>query len=254
MATIVKRRIGNFSYSPLYAFYFYFIHRFNGREYTPCTDDNNSSSDDEPLDNAIPPKCLDRGSANSSPRLKGPQLKRPPIRQTSIQSTEVAPQPYPSNVKLYWFIGCIGCILGLAFAYANLPLTNKPSINACSFDSLEHDYPNQLKTLWKALRIGIERVLTEEPTRPAIFLLAYHDYTRSEQLLDRIVENAVKCMNTNLDPLKLNSQILSTPEFLKDYGLALDQYTQQLQKHGVLLVYDLNTVHEQRLALNGQLV
>lgn len=152
-----------------------------------------------------------------------------------------------SNLVVVGVIVSVVVLAAVAFIYhTNRPPLvvngmNRPLLR-CSFEDSVLDFPKQDKMLWKSLRISIESVLNDIPTRPSIFLLAYEDLASANKITRSIVERTTECMDSKVNALVLRPDDLAHNEMQKDYGVVITKYQNQLQKSGVMLVHDLNKV------------
>lgn len=121
--------------------------------------------------------------------------------------------------------------------------TTAPRIqyNCPQFKELRQHFASQDDVLFKALKIGIEGVLNNDPTKPSVFLLAYNNNDTVNRVMKEVVEATANCMNST-NPIQLNGRTFATKEMIDDYGVIIHQYNDSLAHNGIMYVADLNWV------------
>lgn len=155
-----------------------------------------------------------------------------------VHSTTSPKQPSdPSrNLLLYGLIAIAVLVAIVVALYSPSP---KVKYHCPEFKDLPAKFSTQDITLFKSLKIGIEGVLNNDPTRPSVFLLAYHDIDTAHRLMKEIVLATAHCMNAS-DPIKLDGKRFVTKEMENDYGVIIDRYQKQLEHNGIMFVEDVN--------------
>lgn len=166
------------------------------------------------------------------------------LRNTSVSVAAAPPaaKPTNSNTVLWTVIGLVAVIVA-AGAYAWLLTgSGRPKQQCTEFDELRKQFPNQDSIMWKSFRKGVEDVLNNVPQRPSTFLLAYHDPTTSDRLMEQILNATAHCMHAS-DTLKLDgNEIGGRSAAAQSHGDIIAMYERPLKATGIMYVADIGRI------------
>lgn len=182
------------------------------------------------------------------------QNKKGDFTKTHIYYKEVSTLKKTNHPKEIGLISKIILILFLillsifvTYTYVMPTTTNTDLIivnnrKLCNLSRIESKFPNQNQKLWRAIKIGIETTINDDPTKPSVYLFVYNDGKTVSRFMEQIIYLARNCMETSIDPIVLSRNDLSGIEMKNDYGVVIAEYQSKLLNSGVLLVNDLDQV------------
>lgn len=152
-----------------------------------------------------------------------------------------------NNFTIY-LVGIIVVIVAVSIGWLllqNNSLQNASAKIKCpQITALSKQYSRQEPQLWKSLKTNIENVLNQTPKQPGIFLLAYNDRITVERIMADIINATTHCMHSRdpkrAHPIQLNGGTFATAEMLKDYGVVISRYRNELESEGIMYVADLH--------------
>ncbi|XP_050302248.1 uncharacterized protein LOC126740321 [Anthonomus grandis grandis] len=224
-----------------------------------CT--NQSNSYISQFDNSserIPESCrIDNNQIplnNSSPRpQKSYERSDTEIDSYELSESEEVPQK-STNISIkesqmhVWFIGILvilfaGVVAGYWLSAGDQPLLDYEQKLQTKFEKYESEMKHQNEDFWRSIKVSIREVPVLKQPRTILFL--YED--KSEKTLNLILEkvvNAALCFLTECDkkPVQIQGASLNNSQIIRDHGVIISKYADQLKKSGVMVVYNLEQV------------
>lgn len=131
--------------------------------------------------------------------------------------TPVSNKNESSSLLIYILIGCFVLIVavGVGFMLKNQcgEVKAKERFNCSEFLKLSDQFPNQNKRLFRSLKSGVEGVRDGEVL---VFTLFSTDDKLMGNFVDRIVKMTQECLNSTIDPIKLNENQINN-QMIEDY-------------------------------------
>lgn len=161
-------------------------------------------------------------------------------------------KPYPSNPlcsNLCLGLICLALVLGAApmlvqkFALSNAKAAT--TIKNCTvINKFAIKYPQQNKLFWRTIKVNVDHVLRDEPPQPAVIVFVYDgkDSIAIQKMINQLSEVIHSCFDTQARPLLLSSKDFNKPDMIKDYGVAISTYREQLEKSVVMFVHGIQDI------------
>lgn len=157
--------------------------------------------------------------------------------------TSFLARPWVAMIILSSFAIFFCYLFGLYSKYIDIINITSNAKKNCS-DILEFNqlFPMEDPKFWRQIQVGIEHVQNDEPPEPAVFLLVYSERRTATNVLNRIVETVILCLDSKGGALTLPSSELQSKATIKDYGILIEKYRPVLEEKRVMIVRDVHTV------------
>ncbi|XP_055373505.1 uncharacterized protein LOC129606903 [Condylostylus longicornis] len=172
---------------------------------------------------------------------KSPKENQTILNEASCQTIDDPPKQW-KNILLFLLIAIVIGFVFVKTDYSALyGYATKPRL-VCNFNRLIKRYPSEDKSLWVALKYGIEDILNlENPEGPSVYLFMRDNSSTAvnTNFVEDIAYLTASCFDKELEPITFTKDDFDSD----DYGIAIAKYKKDIHDGGVLVVtVNLNEV------------
>jgi hypothetical protein len=204
--------------------------------------DDDQKSNETDVDNSedVP----DEDSSDSSSYIQ--DKVKPQLDNAQLKNNIKLKQPTPEIANIFpryiFWISIVLAIFMLSWKVFDI-VSSTLSKEMCDLESIKEKFPTQDDYFWIAFESGVHDVV--QRNQPSTFILLYDE--KGEVILQELVQQLSKYAICNITdcsnkPIVITDSELNSPDLLKDYGLLIQRYKEQLEKNGVMVVKNLENV------------
>lgn len=185
-----------------------------------------------------------------SPAPRSPRRSVSPVLNSSeevIDEEQLTPQEiYRESSGLPWaalvvFVVVVVAVLG---RFVGDSTGSKLMTKNCSILlDLSQKFPQQEDFFWRTIKVSVESVLRDEPPQPSVIVFVYNrNAGEAQKLISHISSTITSCFESNPQPLVLSAKDFNRADMIKDFGVAISAYREQLKQSIVMFVHEIQKI------------